>query len=255
MKKNSNNIESKLIKESPEEWNFFIKELIGKSYVKLLNSGYTKEELNKFFNQNKINVDIINGQYVIYCGKEVIFKSQRNISAYKFIKDGEEIMYDWCVSKMGRKFEPIDTTVLDRTIPENKKYISSEKSKLKDFITETVKSIITEASNSQIKKKVINQLYKHTKQFTTHLYKDDNWAAVSQAFKTIEAVIGDSGELEVRVENGGYWKQIGEFPNYKEYKFTIILNNGIEIGGSLKCHAAGTMEDVFEKYDMTITFW
>ena len=126
---------------------------------------------------------------------------------------------------------------------------------LKNIIKESVINVIKEASNSQIKKKIINQLYKNTKDLTSHLYKDDNWAAVTKAFKTIEYIIGDAGELEVRVENGGYWKQIGEFPNYKEYKFTIYMNNGIEINGSLKCHSAGTMEDTFSRYDMTITFF
>ena len=54
----------------------------------------------------------------------------------------------------------------------------------------------------------------------------------------------------IDLENGGYWKCYGEFPNYKEYKFTIQLNDGPIINGSLKCHAAGTMEDTFDKYDI-----
>lgn len=48
---------------------------------------------------------------------------------------------------------------------------------------------------------------------------------------------------------------MGEFPNYKEYKIQILMNNGIEINGSIKCHAAGTAEDTFQKYDITINMW
>ncbi len=33
------------------------------------------------------------------------------------------------------------------------------------------------------------------------------------------------------------------------------MNNGIEINGSLKCHSAGTIEDPFDRYDITITLW
>jgi hypothetical protein len=136
---------------------------------------------------------------------------------------------------------------------ENKKYEPMKD--LNKLIKESVQLVLKEASNSQIKRKIINQLYKHTQDLTSHLYRDDNWAAVSKAFKTIEYIIGDSGELEVYVKNGGYVKDKDGTPMYKEYNFNIILTNGIEIGGSLKCHAAGTMEDAFEKYDMTITFW
>lgn len=124
---------------------------------------------------------------------------------------------------------------------------------LKQIIKEAVTTYIKEASNSNIKKKVINQIYKYVQPLTSHLYTDNDWRGVSNTFKTIESVIGDNGELEVNVENGGYWKHIQEFPNYKEYKFTITLNNGIVIGGSLKCHSAGTMEDPFGRYDITIT--
>ena len=37
--------------------------------------------------------------------------------------------------------------------------------------------------------------------------------------------------MNVWCENGGYWKQIHEFPNYKEYKFSII-----ELGLYLDTH-------------------
>ena len=41
----------------------------------------------------------------------------------------------------------------------------------------------------------------------------------------------------------------------KEYLLKINMNNGIEINGSLKCHSDGTMEDPFDRYDITITLW
>lgn len=135
------------------------------------------------------------------------------------------------------------------------KHIKLTENDLKQIVKESVITYINEASNSYIKKKTINQIYKHTQSLTDHLYKDDAWQGVSNAFKTIESVIGDNGELDVWVENGGYWKTIQHFPNYKEYRFKITLNNGIAINGSLKCHSAGTMEDPFERYDMTITMW
>lgn len=62
--------------------------------------------------------------------------------------------------------------------------------------------------------------------------------------------------MNVWCENGGYWKQIHEFPNYKEYKFSIYFSiDDFEINGSLKCHSAGTLEDPFGRYDITVTMW
>lgn len=135
------------------------------------------------------------------------------------------------------------------------KTIKLTETDLHNIIKESVKHILNEEYNSNLKKKYINKLYRITKDLTSHLYRDDDWRAVSNAFNIIRQAIGNEGELSVRVEDGGYWKPLGEYPNYKEYLFTILLYNDIEINGSLKCHAAGTMNDVFEKYDITITFW
>ena len=166
-------------------------------------------------------------------------------------------MYDWCMKKIGREIEPIDAAEFfgDLSESKNKKYISLSESQFKKFITESVKTVINEMSNSNIKKKYINRIYKATKQITSRIYSDEYWKGVEDAFNAIENVINSEGENNIRVENGGYWKRAGEFPNYKEYKFTIILNNGIEINGSLKCHSAGTLENPFDSYDITITMW
>lgn len=87
------------------------------------------------------------------------------------------------------------------------------------------------------------------------MYSDEVWQGVNLACEAIENTIANNGELNVWVENGGYWKRLGEFPNYKEYKIRINMNSGIEINGSIKCHSAGTIEDTFKYYDITITLW
>ena len=133
--------------------------------------------------------------------------------------------------------------------------IRLSETEFKKVINESVKTVIKEISNSQVKKRYINKIYNKVKNLTSHIYKDDNWTAPFEAFEIINNVIEHDGELNVWCENGGYWKGIGEFPNYKEFKFKIELNGGLEINGSLKCHTAGTIEDPFSRYDMTITMW
>ena len=146
----------------------------------------------------------------------------------------------------------------NKLIKENKKrkqLIRLTESDLHKIIRESVNNLLVEASNNNIKKKYINKLYKGVQDLTSHIYKDDNWSSAMKAFDIINNIIGSDGELNVWCENGGYWKGAGEFPNYKEYKFEIELIDGIKINGSLKCHSAGTVEDPFEKYDVTVTFW
>lgn len=118
-----------------------------------------------------------------------------------------------------------------------------------------VKKVVNEASLSYEKKKITNMLYKKTQSLTSRFYSDESWQGVNMILDVIENAIGSNGELKVWCENGGYWKRLGEFPNYKEYKINIMMNNGVEINGSIKCHSAGTMEDTFSRYDMTLTLW
>ena len=246
----------KLINESPEQWAYFIKPVINKVYKILLNSGYSKNEVEEL-KQYNIDFDVVDDVYVIYCDDETIYEAPKTISFAHFFQNAEDKIYDWCVKKIGREIEPIDAAELfcDLSESKNKKYISLSESQFKNFITESVKTVINEISNSNIKKKYINRIYKAIIQekITSHLYSDEHWEGVDNAFNVIENVINSEGENDIRVENGGYWKRAGEFPNYKEYKFTITLNNGIVINGSLKCHSAGTLENPFGSYDITIT--
>jgi hypothetical protein len=118
-----------------------------------------------------------------------------------------------------------------------------------------VKETINEITNSYQKKKLINLIHKRTQILTSKLYHDEAWQGVKQIYNTIQNIVGNEGEVSMWCENGGYWKQLGEFPNYKEYKLQIKLNDNIEINGSVKCHAAGTIEDTFKNYDITINMW
>lgn len=114
---------------------------------------------------------------------------------------------------------------------------------------------LNESSKSEIKKKYINFLYKSIDPLTHKMYSDDNWRAVSAIYTKLQETLNGKGEIEMWVDNGGYDKRMGEFPNYKEYKMKVIMNDGIEINGSLKCNAAGTIEDTFKYYDITVTWW
>lgn len=118
-----------------------------------------------------------------------------------------------------------------------------------------VNSVINEVSLSYEKKKVINMLYKKTSHLTSDIYSDDDWHSLHNLTDYIVDLIGSNGDVSIWCENGGYWKPLGEFPNYKEYMLKIKMLSGVEINGSIKCHAAGTIKDTFSRYDITMTLY
>lgn len=108
------------------------------------------------------------------------------------------------------------------------------------------------------KKTIINRVYREIKEMTSHIYRDDNWAAVSNVLKGIrEALsrISDDLALSVSVIDGGYRTSRDGTSHYKEYALSIEDNGKGIIGGTLTAHAAGSIADPFDRYDMTVVLW
>lgn len=111
------------------------------------------------------------------------------------------------------------------------------------------------------KKKVQNAIYKQLEKTGTtgHYYHDDNWGGVSlvkkdieDAFKTIK---NPEHEYEVSIapDDGGYRKSKDGMSQWKQYKVEIFVKKSDTpfLTGTLNCHAAGTVEDPFDSYDMS----
>jgi len=118
-----------------------------------------------------------------------------------------------------------------------------------------IRTIVEAMSFSGIKNKqtAINYLYKVINPYTSKLYNDEYWAGVSDVKKAIGSIDGIA-DISVYVENGGY-KQNAEGTKWKEYKLEIETVQGFKIFGILNAHAAGTVEDPFDRYDITVNFW
>lgn len=104
---------------------------------------------------------------------------------------------------------------------------------------------------------IINKLYTASKPYTVKLYHDTGWQNV---YAHIEALGKVNGVISITNSAGVYYNYFaGTSPDhnhsaYREYKLTIETQYG-EIEGSLICHSAGKVDDVFSSYDMTCTFW
>ena len=110
-----------------------------------------------------------------------------------------------------------------------------------------VKRAINEVAS---KRTAMNRIYKLTHDITSHLYHDENWHGVTLVVDAIESLGYD---CEVSVKDGGYRENDGA--KWKEYLLLIRTPDGFEIHGTLNCHAAGTVEDPFDRYDMSLVMW
>ena len=75
---------------------------------------------------------------------------------------------------------------------------------------------------------------------------------IEDAFKTIK---NPEHEYEVSIapDEGGYRKSKDGMSQWKQYKVEIFVKGAEQpfMGGTLNCHAAGTVEDPFDMYDMS----
>ena len=140
---------------------------------------------------------------------------------------------------------------------------------LKDKIFESFSFSETEFDKSikaPEKKKVQNAIYKQLEKTNTtgHYYHDDYWEGVKlvrkdieDAFKTIK---NPEHEYEVSIapDEGGYRTSKDGMSQWKQYKVEIY-KNPIDSNekpepfmvGTLNCHAAGSVKDPFDAYDMS----
>jgi len=111
------------------------------------------------------------------------------------------------------------------------------------------------------KKKVQNAIYKQLEKTGTtgRFYRDDSWEGVKLVRKDIQDALANiknvdhEYEVSIAPDEGGYRKSKDGMSQWKQYKVEIFVK-GSEIpfmGGTLNCHAAGTVEDPFNMYDMS----
>lgn len=141
-----------------------------------------------------------------------------------------------------------------------------------------IKNFITEASfpmefdksiKAPEKRKVQNAIYKQLEKTGTtgKFYSNDpknpryngDWSGIKLVRKDIQdafkLIKNPEHEYEVSIapDEGGYRKSKDGMSQWKQYKVEIFVK-GSELpfmGGTLNCHAAGTVEDPFSMYDMS----
>lgn len=124
-----------------------------------------------------------------------------------------------------------------------KKYTISE-SRLKELVVEEVKSIVT-------KRRLMNVVYKTTAPFTSRLYNDDHWQGVDDIRNSLAEL---NIETNIYPIDGGYRQNKTGDAFWKEYQVQLQYG-GVVVNGILNCHAAGSVEYPFDRYDMSLQLW
>ena len=133
---------------------------------------------------------------------------------------------------------------------------------LKDILNESYSDgVLDKSIKASEKKKVQNAIYKQLEKTGTtgRFYRDESWEGVrlvkkdiQDAFKTIK---NSEHEYEVSIapDEGGYRKSKDGMSQWKQYKVEIYVKGAEDpfMVGTLNCHAAGTVLDPFDMYDMS----
>ena len=148
---------------------------------------------------------------------------------------------------------------------------------LKSFIKESytisrTNSELDKSVKAPERKKVYNAIYDKldSTKVTGHLYRDESWEGVKLVIKDVKDALdelnskrndGYQYKVSISADNGGYRKSSDGMSQWKQYKVELYkvnkdFNTDEEYPkpfmiGTLNCHAAGSIKDPFDAYDMT----
>jgi len=105
------------------------------------------------------------------------------------------------------------------------------------------------------KERLRKELYNAIDPLTKHIYKDDNWRSVNKV-KQAMADVCEKYKADLTF-NAGTYENMGQSNPYKRWMFSIDFTNQNDIPdkieGNVVAHAAGSVMDPFDRYDVTVT--
>ena len=112
--------------------------------------------------------------------------------------------------------------------------------------------IMTADYDTKSLKKVQRKIYNAVSDYCGKMHSDDAW----QDVKTLIGMIKDvDGVEDIHVGAGEYSNYLKpEDGACRDYETTVLTRFG-KLYGYIRCHAAGTKDDIFKYYDMTISLY
>lgn len=112
--------------------------------------------------------------------------------------------------------------------------------------------ILCEDYDTKALNKIQKKIYKSVSGFCGKMHSDTGWQDVKKLIGIIDSV---DGVDEVYVGAGEYFNYTNpEKGAHRDYDLTVETPFG-KLYGYIRCHAAGTTDDIFKYYDMTISLY
>ena len=160
--------------------------------------------------------------------------------------------------EINRDGELFDTNGNPVNIHENiyKKFnlMKINESKIRYIVNESIKRVLLEdKEQTRLTKIVIKKLYKVAQNYK-RLYEDSDWTYLRALMDDLANV---PGVRDFNYGGGKYHQNGKEFGEsvYKLYTVEIETEFDTIIRGEVYCNFAGTFDDPWSRYDMTVNFW
>ena len=138
----------------------------------------------------------------------------------------------------------------------SKKYkdMKINESKIRRIVNESIKKVLLEGKEqTRLTNILIKKLYKVAQNYK-RLYKDNDWTYLRALMDDLSNVPGVSN---FNYGGGKYHQNGKEFGEsaYKLYTVEIETEFDTIIRGEVYCNFAGTIDDPWSRYDMSVNFW
>lgn len=117
------------------------------------------------------------------------------------------------------------------------------------------KGVLFESKAGNARVAYRNKIYKAIEPITKGFFRDENWEGVRNVRDAIKNAVPDC-EVSLSVIDGGYGNhnEVG-MPTSKTYQISIETPMGFSLNGTIVCSGAGTVDDPFDKYDITVMIY
>lgn len=148
----------KYLAESPQQWADITTQIVNNVRKTLKDLKYEDSEITSVLSKNNFELDMIDDAFVLYQGNKVVFsKPRKQALLHTFPQEAEDALLNWCIEKIGREPEYIDTEdwfneykLNENKYTKMKNTIRLTESELKKIISESVKTILNERIKSEL---------------------------------------------------------------------------------------------------------
>ena len=173
---------------------------------------------------------------------------------HKITEVDEETFKTWLYDGKKQRKAFSEYKNIHKNISKKYKDMKINESKIRRIVNESIKKVLLEGKEqTRLTNILIKKLYKVAQNYK-RLYKDNDWTYLRALMNDLSNV---PGVRDFNYGGGKYHQNGKEFGEsaYKLYTVEIETEFDTIIRGEVYCNFAGTFDDPWSRYDMTVNFW